>query len=76
MKQKWPPDKMKNKVMLTLAEIPSTGFIVERLESKFLYFLNQDIFTWSLLDIVKLLNILLPTTAGAVLSRHHSYLPD
>ena len=30
------PDKMKNKDMLSVAEIPSTGFIVELLESKFL----------------------------------------
>lgn len=54
--------------MLSLAEIPATGFTVEILESKFLWFLDQSILDWFIWDIVKLLNFLLPATADAVLS--------
>lgn len=54
--------------MLSVAEIPSTGFTVEILESKFLWFLDQSILDLFIWDIVKLLNFLLPATGDAVLS--------
>lgn len=51
--------------MLSVAEIPSTGFTVEILESKFLWFLDQSILDLFIWDIVKLLNFLLPATGDA-----------
>lgn len=65
---------MKNKVVLSLAEIPSTGFIVELQESKFLQFQNQSILDRSILDVAKPRYVLLPTTTTAILSVWGAFL--
>lgn len=61
-------------MMLNLAEIPSTGFIVELLESKFLQFQNQSILDRSILDVAKPHNVLLSTTTIAILSVWGAFL--
>lgn len=68
------PDEMKNKVVLSLAEIPSTGFIVELHESKFLQFQNQSVLDRSILDVAKPRNVLLPTTTTAIRSVWGAFL--
>lgn len=68
------PDEMKNKVVLSLAEIPSTGFIEELQESKFLQFQNQSILDRSILDVAKPRYVLLPTTTTAILSVWGAFL--